>query len=113
MRRFERMFKLWDYHITHSRLLIRSHKTISHPKNIDIMFFDVDYVELPTILPHLEIVEASAEERSRAEQVMARPVAAERVFVIASQARRYLIVAGGMRISENELELLASSLEGI
>ena len=111
MPRFERSFKLWDYYVSHSQLLLRSHKTVTHSKNIDIVFGDVDYVELPTILPGLEIVEASAEEQSRAEQVMGGPVAAERIFVIASQGRRYLVLAGGMRVSENELALFESSLQ--
>ena len=31
MRRFERTFKLWDYYITHSQLLIRSHRTVKEP----------------------------------------------------------------------------------
>jgi len=82
MQRFDRKFKMWDFHITHSQLLLRSHSTVTHPKNIDIIFGDVDYVELPTILFGLDLVEAGPEDYRKAEQVMDGPVAAERVFAI-------------------------------
>src|ERR1044071_2056628 len=111
MTRFERTFKMWDFYITHSQLLLRSHKTVTHAKNIDIIFGDVDYVELPTILFGLEVVTAGPEDYRKAEQVMDGPVAPERVFAIKSKGRRYLVVAGGMVIQENELMFRESSLE--
>ncbi|HEY0483981.1 MAG TPA: hypothetical protein VGD37_40960 [Kofleriaceae bacterium] len=95
MRRFERTFKIWDFYITHSQLLLRSHKTVTHPKNIDIIFGDVDYVELPATLFGLDLVDAGPEDYRKAEQVMDGPVAAERVFAIETKGRRYLVIAAG------------------
>jgi len=111
MRRFERTFKMWDFYISHSQLLLRSPSTVTHPKNIDIIFKDVDYVELPTTLFGLDVVEAGLQDYRKAEQVMDGPVAAERVFAIETKGRRYLVVAGLMVIEENELMLRESSLE--
>jgi hypothetical protein len=111
MQRFDRTFKMWDFYITHSQLLLRSHRTVTHPKNIDLIFGDVDYVELPTTLFGLELVEPGPDDLRKAEQVMGGPVAAERVFAIETQGRRYLVVASGMVIQENELMMRESSLE--
>lgn len=111
MRAFDRTFKMWDFYITHSQLLLRSHKTVTHPKNIDIIFGDVDYVELPTILSGFAFVEAGPEDHRKAEQVMNGPVAAHRVFAIETKGRRYLVIAGGMVVQENELMMRESSLE--
>ena len=110
MPRFERTFKLWDYYITRSQLLMRSHKTVAHPTNIDIIFGDVEYVELPTNLRGLAIVAPQPAEVWRAEQVMNGPVPGERIFVIETKGRRYMVVASVMTISENELMLHESSL---
>jgi hypothetical protein len=111
MQRFDRTFKMWDFYITHSQLLLRSHRTVSHPKNIDIIFGDVDYVELPTTLFGLDMVAAGPEDHRKAEKVMDGPVAGDRVFAIETQGRRYLVIAGGMVIQENELMMRESSLE--
>ena len=75
------------------------------------MFVDVDYVELPTLMWELELAAPTADDLRKAEQAMGEAVPAERVFVIATQARRHLIVAGGMWVLENDLGLMETSLD--
>ena len=107
---FERKFQVWEYWISHSQLLLRSHKTVTHAQNIDIIFIDVKYIELPTFMTDLEVTAPSAEDYMKAEQAMGRPVPAERVFAILANGRRHLIVAGRMDVFENELELFQPCL---
>jgi len=75
------------------------------------VFVDVDYVELPTLMWELELAAPTADDLRKAEQAMGEAVPAERVFVIATQARRHLIVAGGMWVLENDLGLMETSLD--
>jgi hypothetical protein len=111
MKHFERSFQVWDYWVSHAQLLVRSPSDIYHARNIDLMFVGVQYVELPTILPDLALVEATPEEQRRATQAVGRPVPLEQVFVLSTSGQRYLVVAGGMRIYENDLPFMTSSLE--
>lgn len=57
-----RGFQFWHYKVSRGELLLRSPKNDNNSKNIDIMFFDVIYVELPRFLPNLEIGEVKNED---------------------------------------------------
>jgi hypothetical protein len=111
MQRFERKFKMWEYWISHSQLVLRSTGGVQFPpgsprsRNIDLTFVAVDYVELPTTIDELEFVDASADECQRVEKILGREVAHDHIFVIATNGRRHLIVAGNMTVSENDLAL--------
>jgi hypothetical protein len=43
----DRYFTLFGFHLSHSQLLLRSSKTDKHGNNIDIIFFDVQFLETP------------------------------------------------------------------
>src|SRR5258708_7111455 len=94
MQRFERKFQMWEYWVSRSQLLLRSRNASSQPRTIDLVFVSVDYIELPTLMSELEIVEASAEECTKAEHVLGRRVPTEQVFAFKTKDRRYLVVAG-------------------
>lgn len=117
MSRFNRKFKLWEYWVTHSQLLLRSPGDLREPAdsqgrlNIDIEFVDVDYVELPTLMWEMEILKPSPEDCQKASAAVSREVSAEHIFVIVSQGRRYMIVAGAMQISQNDLELMKTNFD--
>ena len=52
-----RRFQLWQYRVSHGEMLVRSPRDDEHPRNADLMFFGVEYLELPRFLPDLEIDE--------------------------------------------------------
>ncbi|NOV04838.1 hypothetical protein [Paenibacillus planticolens] len=58
----DRKFQFWFYRVSHGELLIRSPKSKENPKNIDIMFFDITYIELPRFLDEIMLDEATSEE---------------------------------------------------
>lgn len=111
MKESKRIFRIWDFRVSHDQLLIRSPKSASEPSNIDLAFVGVEFVELPTMLKGLRVAEPTADDAKRVELALNRPVALNRVFVIETDGHRYAIVAAAMRVSENELDMFESSLE--
>src|SRR5687768_14196095 len=110
MQKFERSFKVWEYWVSHGQLLVRSAADIHYPRNIDVMFVDVRYMELPTTLMHgLELGDLRPEDQRRATE-MVGPIIYHQVFVLVSGERRYLVVAGAVYVEENDLPLMKSSL---
>ena len=113
MQKFERSFQVWDYWVSHSQLLVRSAADISHPQNIDITFGGVQYMELPAMLPELELAEPVPDEQRRATEIVGRAVPVEQLFVLVTRGRRYLVVALGMWVTENDMPFMKSSLDRI
>lgn len=100
-----RLFQLWRYQVSHGCLLIRSPKDADHPRNVDIVFAGVDYVELPRLLPDLEIAEPTEADVLRAEELLGRAVRRESVVAILARGRRHIVVSAAVRVEDNEMEL--------
>ena len=50
-----RPFQLWDYHVSHNRLLLRSPASPEHPKNQDIIYYGVRILDIPTTFFGLDV----------------------------------------------------------
>ena len=61
-------------------------------------------------MPDLALEAPSHEDQQRVTEVAGRPIPIEQVFVLVSSGRRYLVVAHGMWIEENDLPGMTSSL---
>ena len=48
-----REFRLWDYNVSHSKLLLRSQKSEVFPSSVDIIFWDVSAMKIPVSIGHL------------------------------------------------------------
>jgi hypothetical protein len=68
-----RRFQFWQYRVRHGELLVRSPKDAAHPRNVDLMFAGVEYVDLPRFLPDLEVDEPEDEDLSRAQLRLEEP----------------------------------------
>ena len=106
----DRQFTLWDFNVSHTHLLLRSAISISFKTNIDIMFIGVEYLELPARINGVSIVSASSDDIIKAERGLGRPCDGLNVYCIVSNEHRYLVVAFGFQVMENELEWFDSSL---
>jgi hypothetical protein len=114
MTRFQsnRTFRLWDYHVSHDQLLLRSAKTESHPHNLDVVFVGVEYVRMPTHLKGLDIEPASPGEIMATGTEIGRTVAhPSQVYTVTSGRERYVIVAASVRTEQNDLDIFVSSVE--
>ena len=105
-------FQLWEFRVSHGQLLLRSPGTPIRPKNIDLIFVGVLYVELPVrMMTGLEVVQANQRDLEAATVRYGAVLRNEDVWVLIVGKRRHLVVATGYRVEENELGMFESSLE--
>ena len=107
----DRTFRIWDYNISHKQFLLRSPRPADDAKNVDLIIWDVDYIDVATSLKGLELSLASQEDLARVELAIGGPVDPSRAYTLASSGRRYLVGASGFRVLENDLDIFDSSLE--
>jgi len=103
-----RNFQLWEYHVSHGSLLIRSPKRGEDTKNIDIVFAGVEYMALPRHLKSVELDDASSREISELSILVGRKLEGKAVTIIIAEGTRYSVVATGMRITENDMDIFHS-----
>ena len=99
--------------MTHGKILLRSPKdsTKGHMCNVDVIFDGVDYLEIPLLAFCFTFVEPRDEEKNRVENCIGRRLHPHtQVYVLASKASRFLVVADEVRVETNELSLNESSL---
>ena len=106
-----RRFQLWDYNVSHRQVLLRS-PGIGNDPNIDLIFKNVRYLQLPTDFDGLEVVAATEEEVEEVSANVGSLVPASDLFVlIDSHGRRGLVAASEKLLAPNHLEMFESSLE--
>ncbi len=110
-----RFFKIWQFDISHQRLLVRSpRRDAEEPlKNIDIRFFGVDYMDIEKGWLGLHVVAPTDTDMQSLTRRLGRtPQLPAKMFVLVSaDGRRQIVVAASMEIEENELDIMESSLE--
>ena len=108
----DRRFELWAYTVSLGRMLLRSIRRADGtlaPGNVDVRFFGVAYLELPTTLHDLEVSFADPAEIDHVVGRLGRPLGAgENVFALTGGSARYLVVAAGWSVEENEMERMDS-----
>ena len=105
----DRRFKLWDCRVSHNQLLIRSPATPEITSNIDVIFWGVEFVSMPTTLNGLAI-----ERRSDGKDIgiPISPSPNGERFLIQSDGKCFAVVVAGFKVLENSLDIFDSSLEG-
>lgn len=100
-----RKFQLWLFRVGHGELLVRSPRDEVNPRNVDLVFVGVDYIDLPRVLSGVVVSAASPVDVRRAEERLGRTVDRLTVRVLVTEGRRHLVVAAYFNIEENELDL--------
>jgi hypothetical protein len=103
-----RIFQVWEYRVSHKQLLLRCPKSSDSSKNFDVMFYNVQYMDLPSVLRDLEIEQPNQSDIAFAESRIGEAVSGGNVFVLKSGNQRYIVVAGGAAVSENSMGLFES-----
>jgi len=104
MKEFEssRRFRLADYDMSHSQLLIRSPKNEKDDQNIDLIFQDVTHLDVDETFYGIRLTLAEGEEK---------PAPGKKITVIIeSQGIASMIDCLNVIICSNDLELKESSL---
>ena len=104
-----RKFKLWDCRVSHNQVLIRSPSTPDISTNVDLVFWGVEFVSLPTSFDGLEIDRGESTKQAGSEF---SPSANGEVFLIDTGGKKFAVVAAGCKVLENALNIFESSLEG-
>ena len=101
-------FQLWEYRVSHRQLLIRCPKLSDSSQNVDVKFYDVEYVDLPSIFDDVEIVEPDQDDITFATNRVGKPVERDRVFVVKSGDNRHVVIAGAVVDSKSSRGLFES-----
>lgn len=104
-----RQFKLWDYNVSHQQLLLRSPRTGNETNNLDVVFWGVKHVCLPSILDELSLRLATTEEANRLSDMITTDSGVP-VFRVQASDGSGVVVADGCKVMQNELEIFDSSL---
>lgn len=103
-----RQFQLWEYHVSHGSLLIRSPAGPDAAKSIDIIFVGIEYLAAPRHLGEIAVSEATADEIHRLEEILQKKLVSSRVWALQSLRDRFLIVAAALKIQEHPGDIFDS-----
>lgn len=96
-----RAFQLWEYHVSHGWLLIRSPAGPGIENSIDIVCVGVEYVAAPRHLGEITVVEPTAEDIEKLEGVLGKRLDPARVWAFQGSNSRSLVVAVSLSIREH------------
>lgn len=100
----ELYFKIWEYTVSHSSLLIR----YSDPESdrvIDVAFGSVDYIQIPNGFRGLEITEATEEEKVYFYSFIRKAPSGlpyNKVYVLITESKRYFIIASFCNVYDHQ-----------
>jgi hypothetical protein len=100
----ELYFKVWEYTVSHSSLLIRYSDSESN-RVIDVAFGSVDYLQIPNGFRGLEIDEATEDEKERFSSFIQRSPSGlpyNKVYVLITENKRYFIIASFCNVYDHE-----------
>ena len=105
----KRIFKVWDYRVSHQQLLIRSPQRPDTTTNIDLVFWGVKTFRLDTLLRGVDVRAAEAAD-IQALGLNDYVAAGAKVFLLSEGDHSAFVVSGGMKVLENDLDIFDSSL---
>lgn len=105
-----RCFRLWEYTVSHSSLLLRSPKGSAHSTSLDLMFVGVEYVRLPASLGTLDVSLATNDDLTRELGEAPSPGSAKG-YLLGMDNLVGMIVAAGFTISEHDKEHMWSPFD--
>ncbi len=107
-----RHFTIKDFLISHGQLLIRSSKSEAHNTNIDIILFDVHYIQMPTSFNGISI-KALPHQKDIIKYHSISTLLEYKdnfIFEIETNMEKYYVVASYFKVFENDLEFHETSL---
>jgi hypothetical protein len=103
-----RQFQLWEYHVSHGFLLIRSPAGPGVVQSIDIVFAGVEYLAAPRHLGEIVVSEATADEIYRLEEILQKKLVSSHVWVMQGSRERFPVVAAALKIQEHACDIFDS-----
>lgn len=103
--------------MSHGQLLIRSPKapaTNTLPEratNLDLACLGVEYMALPRLFRGLELAQPTRDELEQLESLLSRPIESSNVRMLASEGKRFPVIASSFSLSENDWDIFESPFE--
>jgi len=104
-RTIERRFQIWEFSVSHGRLLLRSPAGPENDTNIDILFSGVQFMACPRLMRGIRIEVPSREDLEAIIMLFRALRKTETLHVLVSEEHRNYIVAASAQVSENRKEL--------
>ena len=117
VQRSDRLFKIWEYQISHGQLLIRSPQVPASGTspglltNVDLVCMGVDYMAVPRVLHGIDLVAPTPDEIQHLELLLGVTIAPEHIKIVASSGQRFPIVASSFSLVENDWDIFESPFE--
>jgi len=117
LQRSERTFQVWEYQVSHQRLLIRSPRKPAAEErpelttNLDISCWGVEYMAIPKLFRGLELDSPTSSEIQHLEMLLGRTIPAKRILILSSQGKRFSLVAESFSFFENDWDIFDSPIE--
>jgi hypothetical protein len=102
-----RHFQVWDYVVSLNKLLMRSPKRGAE-RNIDLRFFGVKYLRLGTAFDGLSVTQSRL---WPLDDPAPMDFTDAIVFLLSTKGREDVVVASSLKVEENDLEIMTSSLQ--
>lgn len=107
-----REFRVWRYAAPLKRLWLRSGRTAEQPWDIEVAFFGVEFVALPTELGRIQLADPDGFEVAKLEELLGERIPAESVVVVVSRGWRFFVVASaGVTVRTSNVEMLLEVVE--
>ncbi len=103
--------------MSHGQLLIRSPQapaTNTSPErttNVDLVCLGVEYMALPRAFRGLALVQPTGNELEQLESLLGRPIDSSNVRMLASEGKRFPVIASSFSLSENDWDIFESPFE--
>jgi hypothetical protein len=95
-----REFQLWEYHVSHGALLIRSPAGPKFETSIDIVCLGVEYLSAPRHLGEVDVSRATAAEIEMLAEILQKKLRPSQVWSLQSSRGRFTLVAAALKIQE-------------
>ena len=99
---YNRLFKLWYYTVSHKQMLLRS-VGFDGTCNIDIYFEDVSYVEIPSDMKGIEILETTKADIDYIAKKIGNTE--KKITVLKCGNHKYFVVSSVVKLMENKLSM--------
>ncbi len=110
-----RDFQFWAYRVSFGLALIRSPSKGEGDHNVDLVFYGVKYLSLPSVLGNIQVAIAHGEEAENLRALLRPEFRADgnEAFVIEEGSRKHYVLAAGCDLYENWGDLFDDTLQRI
>ena len=103
-----RRFQLWEYHVSHGSILIRSPAAPEVKTSVDIICMGLEYIAAPRHLGEITICQPAPTELEQLENMLKKKLSPSHVWALQGSTGRFLIVAASLHIREHHGDIFES-----